>query len=162
MYKARTAAAKLPPRPHEPETCRMSQTERTYTRSLIYSSWHRVENTRNYLGPVRAAQLTQIDIDWCEYCCYCKTPVALIETQLSKGPPKKALVTGNLANMAVVPAYSVSVVCDDVDQITHFIVRQIAPKLCDVLPMLPHDYAYWLLSLRAEHDQSGRCSRKSA
>jgi hypothetical protein len=139
----------------------MSQTESTYTRNLIYSVWHRVENIRRYLGPVRAAQLTQIDIDWCEYCCYCKTPVALIETQVSDRPPKQARVTGNLANMAVVPAYSVSVVCDDMDQITRFIVQQIAPSLGYVLPMLPQEYALWLLSLRTEHDQSGRCSRQA-
>ena len=138
----------------------MSQTEHTHTRDLTYSGWHRVENIRRYLGPVRAAKLTQIDIDWCEYCCYCKTPVALIETQVSDRPPKTAPVTGNLANMAVVPAYSVSVVCDDMKQVARFIVQQIAPKLGDVQPMSPQNYAVWLLSLRTEHDQSGRCSRQ--
>lgn len=96
-----------------------------------------------------------IDVDSCEACCYCKEPVALIETQASKEAPKAARITAALARLAHIPAYSVSYEPDaDGGDIVTFQVRQIQPPDPKVVVMLPKVYAYWLLALRDQHHRT--------
>lgn len=128
----------------------MSHAERTGTRSLVYSGWHRPASISRYVGRVAAAKLSMIDVDACEYCCYCGEPVALIETQESTAPPKSARVLTTLARMAGIPAYSVSVAVVD-GEIDGFQVQELTPSRGVVLAMTPQVYAYWLLALRDHH-----------
>ena len=130
----------------------MSERERTGTRDLVYSRWHRTHRIARLLGgDQRAAyELSVIDIDWCEYCRWCQTPLALIETQASHGDPKRAAVTQRLAEKAGIQAWSVSYIVED-DDIAWFKRRQLAPVFGPVLSEAPDDYARWLLSLRWSH-----------
>lgn len=129
----------------------MSHEERTGQRDLTYSRWHRPAQISRLIGRRVAALLTTIDIDFCEACNSCNEPVALIETQHSDGPPKRAPITQKLAKRAGLPAYSVSYRTDEWGEIVNFAVRQIQPPSADVQTMLPQVYAYWLWSLRAAH-----------
>lgn len=129
----------------------MTHTERTGVRSLVYSGWHRPASIARYVGKVSAAKLCMIDVDACEYCCYCGSPVALIETQESAGPPKSARVMARLARMAGIPAFSVSVTVLDAEVVC-FQVQQLSPTEGCVSAMSPRAYAHWLLDLRAAHD----------
>lgn len=134
----------------------MSMGERTNKRDLTYSAWHRPENIRRYLGVSIAAKLLLIDIDWCEACCFCSAPLALIETQISNGPPKEARITARLARMAGIPAFSVSVVlAEDTREIAGFRVRQIMPASIEVQERTPSAYANFLWSLRSDHECEG-------
>jgi hypothetical protein len=141
----------------------MSQQERTGTRDLLYSRWHRYEQIRRFL-PVRvAAMLKAIDVDWCEACHFCNAPVALIETQQSTRNPKPAAVTARLAQMAGIPAFSVSYTATSADDdIGSFVIQRIAPDATeDAVTMEPATYACWLLGLRLEHCRSNPdCRRK--
>lgn len=142
----------------------MSMEEGTGKRDLLYSGWHRPSRVREWMTAREAALLTQIDIDWCEYCAFCGQPVALIETQESTKGPKSARVTGNLAKLADVPAYSVAYKRSEAgDDIALFMVKQLRPTEQDVGEMLPRVYAYWLLALRDQHNRaSPECGRKAA
>lgn len=128
----------------------MSHAERTGVRSLVYSGWHRPASISRYVGKVTAAKLCMIDVDACEYCCVCGSPLALIETQESAGPPKPARVMTALARLAGIPAFSVSISTADGD-ITSFRLQQISPFVGGVLSFTPLMYADWLVSLRDEH-----------
>jgi len=129
----------------------MSSRERTGVRDLRYSRWHREDSVRRYLTAREAWSLGYIDIDDCEFCRHCKVPLALIETQVSDGQPKAAPVTARLAWLAGIPAYSVSVVPGDVEEIALFRVQQIAPTRGSVEPMLPGAYARLLRGFRDRH-----------
>lgn len=130
----------------------MTHAERTGKRSLLYSGWHRPDSTARYLGRIAASKLCMIDIDSCEYCCFCKAPVALVETQESTHAPKSAAVTAALARMAGLPAFSVSLTPDQAKaDIVLFRVRQLTPDVGDVMDMGPAEYAAWLLALRGRH-----------
>jgi hypothetical protein len=142
----------------------VSDVERTGFRTLIYSWWHRPANMRRFIGPVRAAKLGLIDIDCCEYCAYCKQPVALVETAHTTRDPKSAPVTAFLARMAGIPAFSVSYsgsikrshckACGrdkESGEINAFLVQQIQPPDGWVKRKTPHEYAKWLESLRDGH-----------
>jgi len=129
----------------------MSSQERTGVRDLLYSRWHREGSVRDYLTKREAWSLGYIDIDACEYCRHCKAPLALIETQVSDGQPKGAPVTAELARLAGIPAYSVSVVAGDAEEIARFCVQQIAPTRGSVESMLPSAYARLLLGFRDRH-----------
>lgn len=142
----------------------MSDKERTGFRSLVYSGWHRPAVLKNFLGTVNAAKLTMVDIDSCEACPYCKTPVALIETAHTLSEPKRAPITAMLAWLAKIPAYSVSYSgaisrsrCDtcgrdnETGEPELFLVRRIQPPDPWVHRMEPADYAAFLLALRADH-----------
>lgn len=131
----------------------MSMHERTGQRDLTYSRWHRSVSTARFLGALRAAALTAIDVDWCEVCCYCNEPLALIETQESRRGPKKAHITTKLGERAEIPVFSVAyVVSEDRTDITEFSVRQLWP-ITEVTPTAldPPSYAGWLESLRLPH-----------
>ncbi len=129
----------------------MSSEERTGIRSLVYSGWHRTGSLRRYLGIVTASRCCMIDIDACEYCCVCGEPLALIETQVSAAPPKRARVTERLAALAGIAAYSVSVQLDVSGEPTTFLVQQRVPSVCGVQAMNPRVYAYFLWALRENH-----------
>jgi hypothetical protein len=135
----------------------MSSRERTGRRDLTYSGWHREENFAALgLSRCEAWEVGAINIDWCEYCRYCGLPLALIEDQVSEHDPKAAPVMAQLATMAGLPAFSVSVVLDDTDCIASFRVRRVQPYDPQVIVMSPPDYARWLHGLRKRHD----CPRK--
>lgn len=141
----------------------MSQNERTGVRDLLYSRWHRSASISRFIGLKVAAIIKTVDIDWCEACHWCDEPVALIETQRSQRGPKRASVTQKLAERAKMPAYSVAYEpsADGAD-ISGFTVRQIAPYEGDVRRMLPPDYAFWLVSLRNDHNEVSRdCKTKT-
>ena len=131
----------------------MSARERTGQRDLTYSAWHRQENTRRYLGNRRAFELGMIDMDGVEWCRHCRTPLALIETQRSDGPPKSAAVTAELASMAQITAYSVSYTDngEGCGGIHLFRVRRVFPAEAKVRDLTPDEYAEWLWSFRERH-----------
>ncbi len=83
----------------------MPAREYSGVRDLAYSAWHRADRISRFLGRRRAALLSVIDIDWCEYCNVgsCREPLALIETardQSGNRAVKPATVTGKLATKA--------------------------------------------------------------
>jgi hypothetical protein len=133
----------------------VSMHERTGKRDLTYSAWHRPDRIRAYLGPRRAAQLTVIDIDWCEYCAVCREPVALIETardDRGNRTVKPATVTFKLAKKAAVPAYVVlySAAGEGVDaSLKDFRVQQAGQT--GWVAMSPSQYAEFLWSLHESH-----------
>jgi hypothetical protein len=106
--------------------------------------------------------LTQIDIDFCEYCIHCNTPLALIETQRSVRDPKNARVTENLARMAGIEAYSVSYAVGSEGVIESFRVRQLAPVRSEVFTLTPYMYARFIRSLRVGHrcGESDGCQQR--
>lgn len=130
----------------------MSMEERTGGRDLLYSGFHRPSSIRRFLTPREAASLCVIDIDFCEACCFCYQPLALIETQRSAHLPKQAPIMAKLAHLAGLPAWSVSYLpTDDGADIEVFRVRQVEPFDDEALTMSPDVYAKWLLHLRAAH-----------
>jgi hypothetical protein len=128
----------------------VSADERTFQRDLTYGLWHRWRNIKQFVGE-DAKFLTQIDIDFCEYCIHCNTPLALIETQRSVRDPKNARVTENLARMAGIEAYSVSYAVGSEGVIESFRVRQLAPVRSEVFALTPYMYARFVRSLRIGH-----------
>jgi len=135
----------------------MSSQERTGTRDLLYSKWHREASIRRFLPARCAYDLGMIDIDACEYCRYCNLPLALVETQRSTFGPKSATVTEALARLAGLPAFSVSYrATEDGEDIAEFRVQQITPAQGEARRLTPAEYAEWLLSLRFPHNHSCR------
>ena len=139
----------------------MTLYERTGSRSLLYSGWHRPKSLSRYLPKHLAHRLFMIDIDACEYCDVCKVPLALIETQESRGLPKPARVTTTLARMAGIAAYSVSYWSEGEADIEGFKVRQLEPASDSVLTFSAAEYAQWLLELRFGH-QCRSAERKAS
>lgn len=131
----------------------MSHKDRTGTRTLVYSGWHRRDSIKRYLrSVVSASQLTMVDIDSCEACCYCSAPLALIETEMTqRTTPKTARVTAALARLAGIPAYSVAYWSADGSEIDRFVVRQIQPNDEWNRLMSPAEYAEFLVALRDGH-----------
>lgn len=138
--------------------------ERTGTRDLLYSRWHRSASTKRFLGARRAAQLSAIDVDFCEWCHACKRPLALIETQRSNNPPKSASVTVELAKLAALPVYSVSYVADaDGADIECFHCRRLWPVPQQThTTYSPAEYAEFLWSFRLDHESDCRVLREVA
>ena len=128
----------------------MSQRERTGSRDLTYSRWHRMENIKRFLPLRIAACLKVIDIDWCEACQHCSEPLALIETQAGDRPPKPARISANLAQRAQIEAYSVSYVVEG-DDIAWFRVHRLWPVELTERRLSPDEYAGFLWSLRERH-----------
>jgi hypothetical protein len=137
----------------------VSLTERTGRRSLCYSGWHRPDSTGRYVGRRAASDMTMIDVDACEYCCRCREPLALIETQESLGVPKWAPVMQRLAELAGIPAFSISVAVDHSCQPSErclcdpvsFRVARLSPLHADLGTLDPAGMARFLLSLRGDH-----------
>jgi hypothetical protein len=130
----------------------VSSEERTGRRDLTYSGWHREDVIRSYgLTRYQAWLLGLIDIDGCEYCRHCREPLVLIETQVSARAPKPAPVTAVLAKRAGIPAYSVSIELVGGEPVM-FRFRRLEPPLDTIKEMEPREFAWWLLSLRTEHE----------
>ena len=131
----------------------MAQEEKTGQRDMTYSNWHRQPNLPRHLS--------WVDIDACEYCEECKTPLALIELALDKGQAHKtATVTRNLAKMAGVPAYvSLYLLGEEMVQngklwhleIVRFRMQQIAPIYSEFKIVTPQQYINFLEVLRKRH-----------
>lgn len=100
-----------------------------------------------------------IDVDGCEYCVFCYTPLALIENQCSEHKPKPAQVTTNLAMKAGLPAYTLSYEEKDED-ITRVQIQKLWPHLSDVKDWTPQEFAEFLWSLRVHHWHD--CERRPA
>lgn len=76
----------------------MARHERYGTRDNTISRWHRTLSDRCQM----------VDIDACEYCKKCKSPIALIEYARDVGQEfKPATITTRLANDAGIAAYVV-------------------------------------------------------
>lgn len=128
----------------------MSQHERTGTRDLTYSAWHRSRSTKRFLGAVRAAKLSMIDVDAVEFCFRCSKPLALIEVKDYHAQSLSMRVTLALADLAGIDAYLV--LCwptEAGDDIERFEVR---PRSGQTVEMSPSEYAEWLWSFRDAHD----------
>src|SRR5690606_33274174 len=120
----------------------MSQHERTGIRDLLFSSWHRARSTKRFLGPVRAAKLTMIDLDAVEYCYACNKPLALIEVKHHNARSVSMTVTRALAFMAGIDAYLVRYwPTDDGDDIAKFEVLRQFDGSRHVREMTPAEYA---------------------
>lgn len=130
----------------------MSERERTNTRDLAYSTWHRTDSLSRYVDRRDAFACSMIDIDGAEYCRRCKTVLALIELQFSKAHPKPATVVTSLAKQAGIRAYSVSCWKDGDEDIAGFHWRMISPDLGPVITGSPEQYATFLVSLRSFHE----------
>lgn len=139
----------------------MSNLERTGRRNLLYSKWHRPASLRRFMSARDADSLAAIDIDFIEYCKRCGLPVAAVETQQSKRPPKDANVTVALCQMADnLPCYSISYIdgpaegADDVldgRDVVHIRAKRLWPLPSLTREFTPEEWARHLLSLR------GRC-----
>jgi len=128
----------------------MSDEERYGVRDLTYSKWHRPSS--GFLG----TNISYIDLDCCEYCKVCYTPLALLELAKDVGQPDKAvMVTHHLAKQANLPAYLVFYRPNpDVrGGIDRFRIRQIYPEgsFSFELMLAPDDYASWLTAFHDEH-----------
>lgn len=128
----------------------MTELERTGTRDLTYSRWHRTKSLSRYVGQRPAFECGLIDIDWCEYCRRCNEPLALVE--MMRGPrPKEAPVMTVLAEKAGVPAYSLSYELDDHGDISLFHLRHLSPDRSQIFTFTPGEWALWLVGLRERH-----------
>lgn len=140
----------------------MSLTERTGTRSLAYSKWHRPGSIARFLTPEQAYRLGMIDIDGCEYCTICKAPLALIETQVSTQPPKAAPVMSNLARAASIEAYTASIELDDNGEPARFRLQRLVPTVTPIVERTPEQFAHFLWGLRTKHERKVSHARKAA
>jgi ferredoxin len=126
--------------------------------------WHRKNNLKRFIDRQRAAWMSQIDIDACEYCNLCGQPVAVIETKDITETCKATTVTEKLAERAQLPVFLVEyqlahpiercVSCGRPDEvhgqdIVQFWVTDLS--VGERLLKLPTDYAEWLWSLRERH-----------
>jgi hypothetical protein len=139
----------------------MSYHERTGIRDLLYSRWHRPDSIRRFLGLARAVKLHAIDVDWCEACCYCSRPLALVETQ-EAGRSKSAKVTTYLGQMAGLPVYTIGYTANtERTDLLCFAVRQLLPQQTVEEILTPCEMAEWLEALRIPHfalrARSGSC-----
>lgn len=82
----------------------MSRQERYGDRDLTFSAWHRTLSN----------DCTAIDVDFLEYCRYCRTPLALIEIARDVGQETKPTsVLAKLGERADVPVYCVLYTASD-------------------------------------------------
>jgi hypothetical protein len=99
--------------------------ERFGTRDLTFSKWHRPERH----GGVLPEWCSAIDIDFCEYCAFCKKPLALIELARDVGQPSKpTTVLENLSRLSGVPAYCILYTGQDPDVIVAARIRRVQPN----------------------------------
>ena|ERR1017187_2152003 len=134
----------------------MSDEERTGTRNLDYSAWHRSESIVRFLNDQATAKsLVMIDLDAVE-CDLHMNPVALIETTQQKSHKPVSMIR-NLARMANLPAFLVhyetgkekNPVNDKRLDIVGFRVRRVYPEPePEPRPMTPKEFTELLVSLR--------------
>lgn len=140
--------------------------ERTGSRDLTYSRWHRSKSIARYVGPRRAAVLKVIDIDWCEACNACSQPLALIETVRGGHPGSKpSTITENLAVMAGIDAFSLGyeVEGDDIVRFRYLrLVTDGVPVSGVVYDLTPQEWAQLLVDLRTKHARACRSGRAAS
>ena len=130
----------------------VSQHERTGTRDLAYSKWHRWSSTARFIGEAAAKALAMIDIDDCEYCNRCGAPLGFVETAFDNGRHKATTVTRLLAERCGLPAYlAYYTKTDDGDDISSFRVAELFPQRTFPSAMTPEEYCRKLQRLRDEH-----------
>jgi len=119
--------------------------ERYGTRDLTYSNWH-----RHFIDDDHA---DYVDIDSCEYCHYCKAPLALIEVSRDVGQSHKtATVLRMLGRKANLPAWVV-LYTPDVSAgygISGFRVRAVWPKYTAWQRVTPAAWSERIKRLHAE------------
>ena len=81
-----------------------------------YSDWHYAQHD----------DLTAIDIDWIEYCRYCRRPLALVETAHDVGQDKSADVLRRIGEMASIPVWTA--LSREVAGRQRFRVRRVFPE----------------------------------
>ena len=140
----------------------MAQEEQYGTRGMEYSSWHRRQSTRRFVGIENAQLLSMIDMDvilYVEYDDKTKEPIALIEVAMDVGQPyKTATVTKKLSERADIPSivvlYKLSndnsnpadMKCMDIES---FRVKRLYPKTeYEWRTLTPQQYAEMLLTMR--------------
>lgn len=153
----------------------MSDRERTGHRDLLYSRWHRADQVARYIGLGDARRLKTIDVDSCEWCARCQTPLVLIETKNSERSPAafvtQTRVTAQLARMAGISAFCVTYTCvcgitrghqtAEACDINRFQRLQVEPAGDDTVYVLtPAMYAGWLRDLHegCEHTAWGEAA----
>lgn len=124
----------------------MTRWETTGVRPSTFSTWHRT----------LAHDLVMVDVDACEYCARCSTPLALYEVARDSGNEKPAHVTTALARMAGLPAYTVLYRLDGAGGIEEFRVRGEAPERTGWLLIAPETWAWHLRTLRLRHTCGAR------
>lgn len=106
------------------------------------------------INQIRAQQLADacpvIDIDWCEYCKWCNTTLALKET-VRGATPKAAGVTTELARDARKKAFTVAYQVDSEERLTGVAVQQLHPVMTDIRRLTPVEWAIWLADLHLCH-----------
>lgn len=150
----------------------MAQEEQYGTRGMEYSSWHRRQSTRRFVGIENAQLLAMIDLDvtlYVEYDDKTKEPIALIEVAMDIGQPyKTATVTKKLSEKANIPSivvlYKLSnnvnpadIKCMDIES---FRVKRLYPKPeHEWRTLTPQQYAEMLLTVRQWSSRNiDRCS----
>lgn len=99
----------------------MSEKERYGTRDQTFSRWHRYPNLPRWCNA--------IDIDFCEYCAFCGTPLALIELAQDVGQDTKpTTVLANLSRLSGVPAYCILYTGQSPDVIVAARIRRVEPN----------------------------------
>lgn len=122
----------------------MSGYLRRYPVERILLDWH-------YTLPNR---VTAIDLDLCEYCSKCSTPLALIELTMATGAPKATTVTRILAEKSGVRAYLVRWCRDDITYgVGNIWLQRIYPTEPEHAPLLMSlkEFGDWLTELHDRH-----------
>jgi hypothetical protein len=143
----------------------MSQNERTGTRDLTESRWHRSDSLARFMSKQEAESCGRIDIDCVWFGSRTYEPVALIETARDDGNQndKCASVTRNLARMcnpivhAFIVLYKISEHKNPVDpkynDIEMFRVKQIWPfNWYEFRTYSPEQHAKFILNFHRFYD----------
>ena len=130
----------------------MTRYERTGSRDMSYSTWHR-DWAELHIGKPAADKLAVIDLDWVEFCAQCWWPLALMELAIDTGQESKtAVVTERLATLARLPSAVVFYRKSSAQgSIARFRVRVMTPTKRPEALMAPNQYAAWLWRLHSDH-----------
>lgn len=102
----------------------MSEQERYGTRDQTFSRWHRY--------PTLPRWCKAIDLDFLEFCAFCKRPLALIELAQDVGQETKpTTVLQQLSQMSGVPAYCILYTGEEPDVIIAARIRRVEPNPTD-------------------------------
>jgi hypothetical protein len=133
----------------------MSEHERTGSRNLAYSRWHRTASLRRFIGERAARACGMIDLDGVEICRRCSEPLALVETCYDVQQFKATTVLRRLAMLANLDAYLIYYVTDLDGEITGYRIAKVWPERIGPVPWTVDQWARKLAGLRRAH----RCRR---
>lgn len=119
----------------------MTLYERTGTRDLTFSAWHRT------LRP----DLHWIDVDHVAYCARCKEILYVAEICFDNGQYKTTTVTRQLAGRLAVPALLIRYRKDEDGALTEFVVQRVAPEFGDPVVVAPDVLADWFEKQHDDH-----------